>query len=127
MSEMRIQTAEKVVTPRVVVIAIVLTMLQILSTDGAWAGNRSAPDVSPQLQRPLDIPSERLDRPERRPILLDLNKASLDDLKRLPGLTKAEAENIVRGRPYQRRNELVTRKILSQQAYEAIANLIIVE
>ncbi|MFO0698635.1 MAG: helix-hairpin-helix domain-containing protein [Nitrospira sp.] len=124
---MRIQTAEKVVTPRVVVIAIVLTMLQILSTDGAWAGNRSAPDVSPQLQRPLDIPSERLDRPERRPILLDLNKASLDDLKRLPGLTKAEAENIVRGRPYQRRNELVTRKILSQQAYEAIANLIIVE
>lgn len=112
---------------RVAAIVVVLAMLQIVSTDEGRAGNKSEPDVSPQLQRPFDIPLERLDRPQRLPRPLNVNRASPHQLKTLPGLSEAEAESISRGRPYKNKDELVTREILSQSAYDKIKDLITAE
>ena len=115
------------VISRSVSVGVVLAMSMIVLTGEGWAENRSAPDVSPHLQRPLDIPLERLDRPPRPPVRLNVNTASPPQLKSLPGLSEAEARDIARGRPYARKEELVTRQILSQGTYDEIKDLITVE
>jgi competence protein ComEA len=51
---------------------------------------------------------------------LDVNTASLDQLKAIRGLDEAQAKKIVEGRPYKRRGELLSRKIVTQETYDKI-------
>lgn len=51
---------------------------------------------------------------------LDLNAASLDELKMVPGVNEATAKKIVENRPYARTDELITKKVLSKAAYDSI-------
>jgi len=51
---------------------------------------------------------------------LDLNSASEEDLTGLPGIGKHEARRIIAGRPYHDQHELVSKKILSQAAYDML-------
>ena len=58
---------------------------------------------------------------------LDINQASEEDLTGLPGIGPREAKRIVKGRPYHDKHELVSRKILSEPAYDKLKDDITVD
>ena len=59
--------------------------------------------------------------------LIDINTATAEQLKALPGIGEAYSEKIIKGRPYQRKDELVQKKILPRTTHEQINYKIVVE
>jgi competence protein ComEA len=58
--------------------------------------------------------------------MVDVNAASKADLTSLPGITDAQAERIIASRPYDNKDQLVTRRVLTQEQYDRVASRITV-
>lgn len=57
--------------------------------------------------------------------LVDINSAKKDELKTLPGVTDEVAQKIIAGRPYLSKAHLLTRKIVTADAYENLRTQVI--
>lgn len=57
--------------------------------------------------------------------LIDINSASVEQLKTLPGINDGLAKKIVEGRPYRVKTDLVRKNTIPQAAYNKIAGLVI--
>jgi len=94
-----------------------LIPLAILGVTMTLAGAQPFAQVSfeQQLARSRQQPSEPL----------DINTASAQQLNALPGFGPAYTRRVIAGRPYSAKNQLFTRGVVPQGAYERVSDLIV--
>jgi competence protein ComEA len=86
-------------------------------------GTLSTPVVWAQAAKPAPAKPAAKDSMSHEP--LDLNTASEDQLKTIPGIGDAYAKKIVQNRPYKRKDDLVQKKVLPKATYDKIKDHVI--
>ena len=95
-----------------------------------FAGQSMAADPQPQTARQssavhADKSAAKKKAAAPQPVLVDINSASRQELKKLPGIGDTEADKIVAGRPFLSKAHLQTRNIVSPLAYQGLRELVV--
>lgn len=56
---------------------------------------------------------------------VDINSATMEQLMKVPGMTRTWAARIIRFRPYRAKNDLLDRGVVTNQVYDRIKDFII--
>ncbi len=78
--------------------------------------------VQPPATKPAAKPAAAT---KAKHVLVDINHATLDELKALPGVGDAYGSKIIAGRPYTSKKQLVSHKVLDAKLYKSIQGMIV--
>lgn len=90
----------------------ILTFTFVLAVTLAPAPHRATAQATPASAAPQGDP-------------LDINTATRDQLKALPGIGDAYADRIIKGRPYAAKNQLTQKGIIPNNTYTKIQGMIV--
>jgi competence protein ComEA len=103
-----------------------LLLLGAAPARDGMAATASAPAASASASVPPARQSDAgASKPAAKAQLVDINSAKRGELKKLPGISDAQATKIIAGRPYGSKAQLVSRKILDDASYESIRRHIV--
>ena len=111
---------EKKLLAQIAVLIFALSLVGSTSAQTNEPGSKpeiAAASGSMQAAPPMGAPS-KADK-------LDINTATKDQLKSLPGIGDAYSQKIIDGRPYRTKLDLVQKKIIPQATYDKCKDLII--
>jgi len=98
-------------------------LLALLTALILAVGVAAAPQAYAQAKK--DAPAKAATKADAKKELLDINSASADELKTLPGIGDAYAKRIIENRPYAKKDQLVSKNVVPDKTYEGIKNLIV--
>jgi len=101
------------------VVAMLAMLVFVLGAGPAAAQAKTKPKPAPTAAK------SQAGKPAAKATLVDLNTASKQELMAIPGIGDAYSQKIIDGRPYARKDELVTKKIVPQATYDKIKDQLI--
>lgn len=99
-------------------IPVIVTAAALLLGGAAFAAD-TRPAPKPAAAQPA-AGSPKATSQARKPKRVEINSASAAQLKTVPGIGDAEAESIIKNRPYNTRSHMVTKGALSYDTYLAV-------
>ena len=104
------------------VLATSLSFAQNDQTGTSTSSNQSTTTTTTKKARKSSTASDTSSKTSGK---LDLNTATKDQLMSLPGITDADAQKILDGRPYRAKNQLLSKGIISKDEYAKIKGQIV--
>jgi len=109
---------KKLFAPLVLVFAMLVSTASFAQKGSAAPATPTQSKAAPPAAKPADKPAPKADP-------LDLNTATEDQLKALPGIGDAYSKKIIAGRPYAKKDQLLSKKIVPAATYKKIKDLVI--
>jgi competence protein ComEA len=117
-------TYPKEVAMRSLFTLLFAAMLSLSLAVTGIAADKKAPAAKPA-EAVKSAPAEKKAEPAAKQGLLDINSASEADLKALAGIGDTYSKKIIAGRPYTKKDQLLSKKIVPKATYEKIKDKII--
>ena len=108
--------------PVILTTALLLLGADLSLADEAKTGEATAASKQSKADKQKEISARRKAVAKIKPV--NINSASAEQLKKLPGIGDAEAAKIIAGRPYGSKAWLVTNNIISEGLYDSLKTLI---
>jgi DNA uptake protein ComE-like DNA-binding protein len=106
---------------RVILSATNMILAVLLASSLSFAAEQKVQAVKPAVEKKIESAPAKAATQE----LLDINTATEDQLKKIPGIGDEFSRKIIAGRPYVKKDQLKSRKIITPALYDKIKDKII--